>query len=87
MTPLVGKVIKHEKFLDVALLVTSVGNVAHDATEIHVSGMWMNQGFVRSWMIGASANLTIKIEDFPKWSYCTNEDQNPCLRKCDWAAI
>lgn len=82
-----GDVIKHEKFMDVAVLVYSVGVLEVGATSIQIYGTWMNQGYVRSWVIGDSTDFSIKVEDLSKWYLCVDEQKDQCLRKCDWIPL
>lgn len=79
-----GDVIKHDKFMDVAVYVTSVGCLEIGATSLQITGMWMNQGFTKSWFIGEMANFSIDVKDLHTWSSAIDGKGSVCLRKCTW---
>ena len=82
-----GDVIKHEKFMDVAVYVQSVGCLEIGATSIQITGMWLNQGFTKSWFIGESAFFSISVKDLHTWYLCVDEKKDACLRKCEWTPL
>ena len=83
-----GDVIKHEKFMDVCFVVHAVGQLEYGATEAHLQGWWMNQGFVKSWVIDFNTvSLTLKFDKRSEWLICTDKHADPCLRKCPWQKI
>jgi len=82
-----GDVIKHEKFMDVAIYVTGVGCLEHGATSIQIVGLWMNQGFEKSWFIGHPANVNLSVDKLTEWYLCVNPEADKCLRKCEWTVL
>jgi hypothetical protein len=82
-----GDYIKHEKFMDVALYVTSVGQLVVGGSEIHISGIWWNQGFEKSYCINIFANITIETEKLSEWQLCLDPEINRSLRKCEWTPL
>ena len=84
-------VIKHEKFLDVAIFVTSLNYVYSHAEHLvgfQIQGMWMNQGYDRSWFIGTeNISLFISVEKLSEWSKAKESQASTCLRSCEWLPL
>lgn len=82
-----GDIIKHEKFMDVAVNVSFVGCLEVGATSILVAGEWMNQGFEKSWNIGKMTLFDIPVDKLTEWYLCVNPEADECLRKCEWTVL
>ena len=82
-----GDIIKHIKFLDVAIEVLSVGCLEVGATSIQITGMYLNQGFTKSWSLGEVAYIDISVKDLHNWSAAVNGKGSVCLRKCEWLPL
>lgn len=82
-----GDIIKHERFSDVALLITCVGHLCHNAKQLDIAGSWVNQGFTKSYFIGESDSFSIPIEKLSEWSYAVNGYVGAKLRECAWLPL
>lgn len=76
-----GDVIKHIRTMDVAYLVT-------DVTHTGLKGLVINQGYVKSFVIGVHANWSLSFKDAdPKdWSMAVTPTAI-CLRNAEWKQI
>lgn len=80
MTKLVGRMIRHERFMDVCFEVTKVFELPH---KIKVTGYWHNMGFVTSYPLLIKQTLNIPIEQISQWSICM-ENFPKCYRNAPW---
>ncbi len=81
----IGDIIKHEKFMDVAVVIAS-DPMPLKAGGICVKGLWMNQAFVNSYIMSKTVYLKIKEEDLTKWSKCLDPTAK-CIRYETWEKI
>jgi len=82
-----GNYIRHVRAMDVCFRVLTVGQLEYGATDVYVFGMWYNQGFTKSWSMGVTQGIYIKIADLKDWEICVDDDLDACLRKCPWAKL
>ena len=89
-----GKIIKHDKAMDVMF---DVMQVIWTPTRLKLKGAWLNMGFVdagRNWIIPASGkqdgryivHIEIAHEDLKNWKFC-GTPQAKCLRYEKWLKI
>lgn len=77
----INSIIKHEKFMDVAIRLTRP--VISSGPYYIIRGNWINQGFVNTYDIGYKASIKIKKEDKKDWLICLNPIA-PCIRNEKW---
>lgn len=85
-----GDIIKHEKFMDVAVLLTTDPMSLKDGG-YHIKGLWMNQAFTSSFIIDpirqfGKVNIKIKEDRVSRWSICENPEAK-CVRYEKWSPI
>ena len=78
------KIIKHEKFMDVAIEITKP--IVRFPHKVIIRGVWLNQGFVDTFPIGEKAKIDIKTEDIKNWFYCL-EPNKQCIRYSKWQRV
>ena len=77
-------IIKHNKFLDIAIEIDKpILKMAH---KWRIRGKWVNQGFVETYDIGIRCNIDIKTQDLKDWLIC-NEPNLICIRYADWRKL
>jgi hypothetical protein len=81
-----GDIIKHERFMDVALLITEVTKRTKVGTAVH--GEWVNLQYVWSIFIGYNTRQfnrnTVLIRDDEPWYRLTNHKDVACWRYGNW---
>jgi hypothetical protein len=80
----VGDIVKHERFMDVALEVLRCVEMPEYYA---VNGVWVNQGFVKSYDIGRADLVKVSKDQKEQWYRCIDRSKDQCLRKCDWEKI
>ena len=85
-----GDIIKHERFMDVAILLTADPMPLKEGG-LEIKGLWMNQAFVSSFVIDpimefGKARIKIKPGDVGKWFRCENPDTK-CVRYEKWERL
>lgn len=75
-----GMVIKHRRFMDVAI---HVNKVYHFPQGCKIKGEWVNQAFEKTFFMGMSAKVKIKKEDLKDWLVCCNTKAE-CIRYEKW---
>lgn len=79
-----GDIIKHKAFLDVAFEVTRAFYGTHDMV---VCGLWVNQGFTRTWVIDTTEHwFRISEEQKDNWLVC-EKPRAVCIRGEKWVKI
>jgi hypothetical protein len=79
-----GDIIKHEKFMDVALLIMRIKEVDG---HLKFRAMWINQGQNKSWFLPAPIQeFSIDLNDLHLWSKCMNNNAK-CVRHEKWEPI
>ena len=79
-----GDILKHEKFMDVAILVMKA-KIADG--KLNLRAMWVNQGQNKSWFLPVpTQEIVIDINDLHLWSRCTNNNSK-CVRHEKWEPI
>lgn len=81
----VGSLIRHEKFMDVALRIyTDPSIIGEIHRGLHFHGLWVNLGFTKSFEIGYSEELRIHLNNIGDWQVCTHpnvEDEQFLVRR------
>jgi hypothetical protein len=78
-----GDIIKHDRFMDVAFYVSNVDPLIYN--EIAITGVWLNQGFTKSWVINKThVMLNISKDKLSEWSYCEGPYAE-CFRHEKWS--
>jgi len=80
-----GDVIKHEAFLDVAVQVHTVSKNP-ETGDISITGMWINQGQVRTYVINEPASFSIKEKHIENWSLC-EKPTSTFVRNEKWRSL
>jgi hypothetical protein len=87
-----GDVIKHVRNIDVAIQVMYT-SVNPETKNLWVKGIWLNQGFVKSWVInsrkypaGIPVELDITEEQSSNWLKCSSPFAK-CIRYEDWKPL
>lgn len=78
-----GLIIKHPRFMDVALLVHRVRGPYGPNQRMEVIGDWINLGFERSFLIGERQKIRKTKSYFDQWQVCLDPELT-CLRNARW---
>lgn len=75
-------IIKHERFLDLAIMITKPLIRLKDGSVI-IRGHYINQGFNKSYDLNINVKLRINKDDKSKWLVC-NTPLDMCVRYSTW---
>ena len=76
-------IIKHEKNLDIAYMVTGIDYLDND---IEYVCQILNQGFVSTYMLGYVSTLRQSEMDLADWFICLEPDAK-CIRYSPWKPV
>jgi hypothetical protein len=80
-----GDIIKHKAFMDVAVQVIFASTNPENG-EMEVSGIWINQGQLRTYSINEPAKFTIKKHQLDNWMKCLKPKSN-FIRNEEWEQL
>ena len=79
-----GNVIKHKKFMDVAFHVGKVRGPYGPNGRVEITGAWINQGYVKSWILCITQKLILTDAQIKaEWQVCLEPDAD-CFRHVQW---
>lgn len=77
-----NKIIRHNRFMDAAILVQSEYQLPHKRV---IKGRWINMGFVESYDMHVSARIELSTGT-RNWEYC-EDTKAKCIRYADWSPL
>ena len=80
-----GDIIKHKAFIDVAVQVIFASTNPENG-EIKVSGIWINQGQLRTYNINEPAKFIIKKHQIDNWMRCS-KSKSSFIRNEKWEQL
>lgn len=80
-----GDIIKHKNFMDVAVQVLFT-TTNPETGNIEISGVWINQGQVKTYSTNQLAYFIVKKEDLSNWSKCLKLDSS-FIRNESWEQL
>jgi len=80
-----SSVIKHDRFMDVAIYVNKVF-INYEKGYYKIKGIFINQAYVESFPINEKIKFKIEFKDKGDWSICNNPWAK-CLRDQTWRPL